>query len=66
MLNLQEKNWMKSLYNTNSFLARQIETLESELEDLDSSEFDRQFKLITYIKGICITLATALIVATGG
>ena len=48
------------------FLASQIESLESELADLASSEFDRQIKLLTSIKEIGITLATALIVATGG
>ena len=51
---------------TYSFLASQIESLESELADLASSEFDRQIKLLTSIKEIGITLATALIVATGG
>ena len=40
--------------------------MESELADLVSSEFDRQVKLLTSIKRIGITLATALIVATGG
>ncbi|MGI6884868.1 transposase, partial [Bacteroides sp. KG156] len=57
---------MKALDKTISFLASQIESLESELADLASSEFDRQVKLLTSIKGIGITLATALIVATGG
>ena len=47
-------------------MASQIESLESELADLASSEFDRQIKLLTSIKEIGITLATALIVATGG
>lgn len=47
-------------------MASQIESLESELSDLASSEFDRQVKLLTSIKGIGITLATALIVATSG
>ena len=51
---------------TYSFLASQIESLESELADLALSEFDRQIKLLTSIKEIGITLATALIVATGG
>lgn len=47
-------------------MASQIESLESELADLASSEFDRQVKLFTSIKGIGITLAAVLIVATGG
>ncbi len=66
MLPFQDKNGMKALDKTISFLASQIESLESELADLASSEFDRQVKLLTSIKGIGITLATALIVATGG
>lgn len=66
VLPFQDKNGMKALDKTISFLASQIESLESELADLASSEFDRQVKLLTSIKGIGITLATALIVATGG
>ena len=66
VLPFQDKNGMKVLNKTISFLASQIESLESELSDLASSEFDRQVKLLTSIKGIGITLATALIVATSG
>lgn len=66
VLPFQDKNGMKALNKTISFLASQVETLESELADLASSEFDKQIKLLTSIKGIGITLATALIVATGG
>lgn len=66
VLPFQDKNGMKALDKTISFLASQIESLESELADLASSEFDRQVKLLTSIKGIGITLATALIIATGG
>ena len=65
-LPFHDKNGMKALNKTISFLAGQVETLESELADLASSEFDKQVKLLTSVKGIGITLATALIVATGG
>lgn len=65
VLPFQDRNGMKALDKTISFLAAQIKALESELADLASSEFDRQLKLLTSIKGIGISLATALIVATG-
>ncbi len=65
VLPFQDKNGMKALDKTVSFLASQIKSLEFELADLASSEFDRQIKLLTSIKGIGVTLATALIVATG-
>ncbi len=39
---------------------------EAELADIASSEFDKQLKALTSIKGIGITLATALILTTGG
>lgn len=66
MLPFHDKNGMKTLDKTISFLVSQIESLEPELVDLASSEFDRQVKLLTSIKGIDITLVTVLIVATEG
>lgn len=66
VLPFHDKNGMKALDKTISFLAGQVETLESELAALASSEFDKQVKLLTSVKGIGITLATALVVATGG
>lgn len=66
VLPYQDRNGINVLDKTISFLASQIESLESELADLASSEFDKQIKLLTSIKGIGITLATALIIATGG
>lgn len=38
----------------------------SKLADIASSEFDKQLKALTSIRGIGITLATALILTTGG
>ncbi len=66
VLPFHDKNGMKALDKTISFLAKQIESLESELSDLAFTEFDKQIKLLTSVKGIGITLATALIIATGG
>ena len=57
---------MRALDKTIDFLTRQIEQLEAELADIASAEFDKQLKALTSIKGIGITLATALILTTGG
>ena len=47
VLPFHDKNGMKALNKTISFLASQVEALESELADLASSEFDKQVKLLT-------------------
>jgi transposase len=57
---------VRTLDKTIDFLTKQIEQLEAELADIASSEFDKQLKALTSIKGIGITLATALILTTGG
>jgi transposase len=57
---------IQTLNKTVSFLTRQIESMESELTNIAVSEFEKQIKALTSIKGIGITLATALIVSTGG
>lgn len=62
----KDHNSLKALNKTTSFLTRQIESLESELADIAVNEFEKQIKALTSIKGIGITLATALIVSTGG
>lgn len=61
-----DKACVSSLNRTISFLERQIKALESELVSLTESEFDSLLKRLTSIKGVGITLATALIIATGG
>lgn len=40
--------------------------MQQEMEEVVSDVFERQLKLLTSIKGIGVTLATALIIATGG
>lgn len=55
---------MRALNKTIDFLTKQIEQLEAELADIASTEFDEQLKALTSIKGIGITLATALILTT--
>lgn len=40
--------------------------MEEELASLAQGEYKKQMNLLTSIKGIGVTLATAFIVATGG
>jgi transposase len=40
--------------------------MEEEITNLSNKEFGRQVKLLTSIKGISVTIASALILATGG
>lgn len=56
----------KSIEQTIAFLERQIKHLEEDLSVLARREYKKQMELLTSIKGIGITLATALIMATGG
>ena len=51
---------------TIKFLHKQISKMEEEITNLSNKEFKRQMDLLTSIKGIGNTLASALIVATGG
>lgn len=47
-------------------LEKQVGKLEGELTHLTKSEYDRQMKALTSIKGIGASLAAALIISTGG
>lgn len=66
VLPYRDKACLRTLDKTIDFLTKQIEQLETELADIASVEFDKQLKALTSIKGIGITLATALILTTGG
>lgn len=66
VLPYRDKACVRTLDKTIDFLTKQIEQLESELAEIASSEFDKQLEALTSIKGIGITLATALILTTGG
>ena len=66
VLPYRDKACVRALDKTIDFLTRQIEQLEAELADIASAEFDKQLKALTSTKGIGITLATALILTTGG
>lgn len=65
-LPVKDKKCINSLRQTVTFLEKQIKYMQQEMEAVVSGVFDRQLKLLTSIKGIGVTLATALIIATGG
>lgn len=56
----------KSVGKTIAFLEKQVKDLEQDLASLAQSEYRKQMALLTSVKGIGITLAAALIMATGG
>ena len=65
-LPVKDKKCLSSLKQTVTFIEKQIKYMQKEMEVVVSDVFDRQLKLLTSIKGIGVTLATALILATGG
>ena len=65
-LPVKDKKCVHSLSHTITFLEKQIKYMQQEMEAVASEVFDKQLKLLTSIKGIGVTLATALIIATGG
>lgn len=56
----------RSVEKTIAFLENQVRDLEEDLASLAKSEYRKQMDLLTSIKGIGVTLAAALIMATGG
>ncbi len=66
LLPVKDRKCISSLKQTMTFLEKQIRYLERELVQTAESVFDKQLKALTSIKGIGVTLATALIIATGG
>ena len=56
----------KSVGKTIAFLEKQVKDLEQDLASLAQSEYRKQIDLLTSVKGIGITLAAALSMATGG
>ena len=65
-LPVPDKGATHTVDETIRFLEKKRDRLQSELTDLVEAEFSRQLALLTTIKGIGITLATALIITTGG
>lgn len=62
----QDPTSKTSVEQTIKFLRKQISKMEEEITNLSNKEFKHQMDLLTSIKGIGNTLASALIVATGG
>ena len=62
----QDPTSKATIEQTIKFLRKQIAKMEEEITHLSNKEFKRQMDLLTSIKGIGNTLASALIVATGG
>ena len=62
----QDPTSKTAVEQTIKFLRKQISKMEEEITNLSNKEFKRQMDLLTSIKGIGDTLASALIVATGG
>jgi len=65
-LPVPDKGATHTVDETIKFLEKRRDRLQSELTELVEVEFSRQLALLTTIKGIGITLATALIITTGG
>lgn len=65
-LPVKDKKCFETLRQTAAFLEKQIKHMQQEMEAVAAEAFDRQLKLLTSIKGIGVTLASALIIATGG
>ena len=66
VLPLFDAKCKQTIEKTITFLEKQIKGMEEELASLAEDEYKKQMDLLTSIKGIGITLAAALIVATGG
>ena len=66
VLPLFDAKCKQTIEKTIIFLEKQIKGMEEELASLAEDEYKKQMDLLTSIKGIGITLAAALIVATGG
>ena len=65
-LPLKDKQSFNSIKQTMIFLDKQIKYLQQEMESVSAEVFDHQMKVLTSVKGIGVTLATALIISTGG
>lgn len=66
VLPIVDKTAKRAVISVITNLEKQMDLLEKELSDVTEKEFNRQLKLLTSVKGIGITLATALIIATAG
>ena len=65
VLPIKDPSCKKALEDTIKYLEKQVKAMTEKLETYSHEEFRKQIDLLTSIKGIGITIATALIVATG-
>lgn len=61
-----DKNSLSALNRTIKFVQKQILELQADLSNVANEQFSKQIKALTSIKGIGLTLATSLIISTGG
>lgn len=61
-----DKKSKRIMERTEQFLQAELQQAEKDLADLAESEYAEQIKLLTSVKGIGMTVATALIMITGG
>ena len=66
VLPFKSKECLHALKKNIKFLEKEVKELESSLASSAEQTFEKQLKLLTSIKGIGLTMATALIIATGG
>lgn len=66
LLPYADKDCLRTLDATMRGLEKQIAAMEESVMGVADSEFKRLVKLLTSVKGIGVTVATALVVATGG
>lgn len=66
VLPLQDQTSRQAVKKSIIFLEKQIAKLEEDMTHITKREFARQLSLLTSIKGINNTVASALITATGG
>ncbi len=65
-LPVPDKGALHAVNESILLLGKRRDRLQSELADLVETEFSRQLALLTSVKGIGVSLATALIITTGG
>jgi transposase len=61
-----DKSSLSALNRTIKFVQKQILELQADLSNVANEQFSTQIKSLTSIKGIGLTLATSLIISTGG
>lgn len=61
-----DKNSLKALNKTIDFIEKQIADIEADIINIANDEFSKQIRSLTSVKGIGVTLATSLIISTGG